>query len=191
MAAHVFVSGDPALDLAGTLKWRDTATPEELLCTAEDFQDWVRQSGLIHHVPDASATDLARAKELREAIYQVVAAAQNGRRQRPAALKLINAVAAHPPLTPQYVHGAVQTLGDMDAVLSTLARAAITIDRALLKSCARPPCTRLFIDRSRGARRNWCGMNECGARVKMANYRERRRRDARPAETVGKQRTNP
>lgn len=191
----MFVSGNPALDLAGTLKWRGTASPEELLCTAEDLQEWVRQSGLLDHEPEISVTDLTRAKELREAIYQVATAAQTGRRSRPAALRLINAIAARPPLTPQYVQDAVQTVGDIDAVLSTLARAAIaaiTTDRALLKSCARIPCTRLFIDRSRGVRRNWCGMNECGARVKMANYRERQRsRDARLAETVLKQRTIP
>lgn len=46
---------------------------------------------------------------------------------------------------------------------------------APIKQCARPDCTRLYLDRSRGARRTWCGMSECGNRVKAAAYRARRR----------------
>ncbi|OLT42569.1 hypothetical protein BJF85_22315 [Saccharomonospora sp. CUA-673] len=46
---------------------------------------------------------------------------------------------------------------------------------APIKECARPDCTRLYLDRSRGARRTWCGMSECGNRVKAAAYRARRR----------------
>jgi predicted RNA-binding Zn ribbon-like protein len=46
---------------------------------------------------------------------------------------------------------------------------------ALVKQCGRETCTRVYIDRSRGGRRTWCGMAECGDRVKAANYRRRKR----------------
>ncbi|MGI5425384.1 CGNR zinc finger domain-containing protein [Streptomyces sp. CA-179760] len=46
---------------------------------------------------------------------------------------------------------------------------------ARLKECGRPGCTRVYLDRSRGGRRAWCGMEECGNRVKAAAYRARRR----------------
>nr|WP_272918512.1 CGNR zinc finger domain-containing protein [Nocardiopsis alba] len=49
-----------------------------------------------------------------------------------------------------------------------------------LKECGRPDCTRLYLDRSRGARRTWCGMDECGNRVKAAAYRARRRARTHP-----------
>lgn len=52
---------------------------------------------------------------------------------------------------------------------------AMLADRhACLKECGRPGCTRLYLDRSRGARRTWCGMEACGNRVKAAAYRARR-----------------
>ncbi|WP_256862954.1 CGNR zinc finger domain-containing protein [Microbispora sp. GKU 823] len=44
-----------------------------------------------------------------------------------------------------------------------------------VRECARPECTRLFVDRSRGGTRHWCGMEECGNRVKAANYRYRKK----------------
>lgn len=52
---------------------------------------------------------------------------------------------------------------------------------ARLKECGRTDCTRVYLDRSRGARRAWCGMEECGNRVKAAAYRARRRTSAAPS----------
>ncbi|TQS31244.1 CGNR zinc finger domain-containing protein [Microbispora sp. KK1-11] len=49
------------------------------------------------------------------------------------------------------------------------------VSSARVRECARPECTRLFVDRSRGGTRHWCGMEECGNRVKAANYRSRKK----------------
>jgi predicted RNA-binding Zn ribbon-like protein len=49
------------------------------------------------------------------------------------------------------------------------------------RECERPACTRLFVDRSRGGTRAWCGMAECGNRVKAADYRARKAAARRPA----------
>ena len=69
--------------------------------------------------------------------------------------------------------------GDADAALGDVARALITLladpSAPPIKECGRAACTRLYLDRSRGARRTWCGMEECGNRVKAAAYRARRR----------------
>ncbi|WP_460494912.1 CGNR zinc finger domain-containing protein [Dactylosporangium cerinum] len=43
-----------------------------------------------------------------------------------------------------------------------------------VRECALEECTRLFVDRSRAGNRAWCGMEECGNRVKAAAYRARR-----------------
>lgn len=45
----------------------------------------------------------------------------------------------------------------------------------LLKECGNPECTRIYIDRSRGMRRQWCGMESCGNRIKAAAYCARKR----------------
>jgi predicted RNA-binding Zn ribbon-like protein len=73
----------------------------------------------------------------------------------------------------------VHRTGNLDAVLAVLARDCLELhdsdDRRVLRWCADEHCTRAFIDRSRGARRRWCGMRGCGDRAKAAAYRRRRR----------------
>jgi predicted RNA-binding Zn ribbon-like protein len=181
MPRHAFISGNAGLDLAGTLKWRHGPAPEDLLVTAADLREWIEQSGLITSPPAVSAPDVRRVRDLREAVYRAVTAARTGRRPADADLALLNATAAQPPLAFAVAAGRLETYGDITALMSNLARdalGAISVDSALLKECARPPCTRVFIDRTRGKRRTWCGMNECGARVKVAAYRDRQRRQS-------------
>ncbi len=48
----------------------------------------------------------------------------------------------------------------------------------LLKECGNPECTRVYLDRSRGTRRQWCGMESCGKKFEAAAYRARRRSTA-------------
>jgi len=72
---------------------------------------------------------------------------------------------------------AVTSSGDADAVFALHARDCLDLfdspDRAALRWCADAKCTRVFIDRSRGQRRRWCGMKGCGDRAKAAAYRRR------------------
>ena len=44
-----------------------------------------------------------------------------------------------------------------------------------MKECGNPECTRVYIDRSRGMRRQWCGMDSCGNKIKAAAYRARKK----------------
>jgi predicted RNA-binding Zn ribbon-like protein len=46
-------------------------------------------------------------------------------------------------------------------------------DFTYVKACEGPPCTLLFVDRTRGHVRRWCSMAVCGNRAKQAAYRER------------------
>jgi predicted RNA-binding Zn ribbon-like protein len=95
----------------------------------------------------------------------------------------VNEIAAVPGRRVELTVAGVRVSGDTAAVLADVAAAAIAVlavlaDRDLvLKECGRESCTRLYVDRSRGARRTWCGMDECGNRVKAAAYRARRRGD--------------
>ncbi|WP_030143226.1 CGNR zinc finger domain-containing protein [Mycetocola saprophilus] len=63
--------------------------------------------------------------------------------------------------------------------LGNIARQAVAIiggpDTTLLRECARPECTQVYLDHSRGHRREWCSMKTCGSRVKAAAYRARKR----------------
>jgi len=64
-------------------------------------------------------------------------------------------------------------------VSALLARDAVELvgsaERAKVKESTNADCTRLFHDVSRGSSRRWCGMAECGNRIKAADYRKRQR----------------
>jgi predicted RNA-binding Zn ribbon-like protein len=66
-----------------------------------------------------------------------------------------------------------------EQALATVARQAVELlsgpDVPLLKECGNPECTRVYIDRSRGMRRQWCGMESCGNKIKAAAYRARKK----------------
>lgn len=91
----------------------------------------------------------------------------------------LNAAALNPPLVVQLEGSSARSTGDVLAMASTLARSAIRLlgsqERAALRQCEGNECTRVYVDRSHGSTRRWCGMAECGNRSKALRYRARRR----------------
>lgn len=58
-------------------------------------------------------------------------------------------------------------------IARSLADLVCTEDFTHVKACEGPPCTLLFVDRTRGHVRRWCSMAVCGNRAKQAAHRER------------------
>jgi len=54
-----------------------------------------------------------------------------------------------------------------------LARFVCSEDFSHVKACEGPACTLLFVDHTRGHRRRWCSMAQCGNRAKQAAHRHR------------------
>ncbi|MGW2405488.1 CGNR zinc finger domain-containing protein [Streptomyces sp. NPDC001739] len=172
-----FVSGNPALDLAGTVRSRRDE-PTDLLAAPADLARWVAACDELPDRVSVDATTFESALSLREAIYQLALDRVLDRPFDPGSLDIVNAAAAGPVPTIKLSDAGLQVSGDLVAVLSHLARSGIAVladSHACLKECGRTGCTRIYLDRSRGARRTWCGMDECGNRVKAAAYRARRR----------------
>jgi predicted RNA-binding Zn ribbon-like protein len=172
-----FVSGNAALDLVGTLQWRRTLACEQL-GGPDDLRRWIGGSGLLTDGPSVTDAELARARELREAVHRLLRDRIDATTFDVDALAVVNDWAARPGRRIALGDDGEGASGDVAAVLADLARSAITVlaDRDLsVKECGRRDCTRIYVDRSRGARRTWCGMEECGNRVKAAAYRARRR----------------
>lgn len=177
--SFVFVSGRPALDLAGTLKWRADG-PEEQLARPADLRAWLRAAGLVDQPPPVDDDGLARARALREAVYRAVTARRDGRSIPRVDVESLNAAAGRVPLRPRLdTRGRVRRDGDLDAALSTLARDVLDLlggpDADRLRRCGNPRCTRVYLDLSRSGNRRWCGMTECGNAAKVAAFRARRR----------------
>ncbi|MFJ5036104.1 CGNR zinc finger domain-containing protein, partial [Streptomyces sp. NPDC088560] len=83
------------------------------------------------------------------------------------------------PATPQLTIAGRHTEATPGQALATVARQAVELlsgpDVPLMKECGNPECTRVYIDRSRGTRRQWCGMESCGNKIKAAAYRARKK----------------
>ncbi|WP_323376301.1 CGNR zinc finger domain-containing protein [Streptomyces sp. RB17] len=175
---HVFVCGSPALDFAATLRARRTAR-FEMLATPDRLDAWYVESGIVDAVSPSREIDVEQATTLREALYQLVTARRLGDDYDKGALAVLNSAARKPPAVPQLTPSGRWTAATPEEALSTVARLAVELlsgpDVPLLKECGNPECTRVYIDRSRGTRRQWCGMDSCGNKIKAAAYRARKR----------------
>ncbi|MFF2730235.1 CGNR zinc finger domain-containing protein [Streptomyces sp. NPDC058008] len=175
---HVFVCGHPALDFAATLRAR-RSTRFEMFVTPERLNAWYLESGLVDTITPAEESDVREATAVREAVYHLVTDRRLGEEFAPEALELLNSAARRTPVTPQLTPEGRLTEATPAQALATVARQAVELlsgpDIPLLKECGNPECTRVYVDRSRGMRRQWCGMESCGNKYKAAAYRARKK----------------
>lgn len=178
---HTFPCGTPALDFVGTLQARREPSPTEVMATTALLDAWLVESGLMDAAPDATETDREAAQQLRESLYALLDARLRDEPLPTHAVATANRFAEAPPVAARLVDGRARREGSVANGLSALAREAIAIiggpDAALLRECGRPGCTQVYLDRSRGQRREWCAMGTCGNRMKAAAYRDRHRDD--------------
>lgn len=176
---HRFPCDNPALDFVGTLRARRNEAPREMLGSPDSLDAWFRESGLVDGPLNSRPTDVPKAVALREAIYELVWAHLNHREYDQAAVATVNQAARVPPAVPQLTSTGRHTEATPDQALSTVARITVDIlsgpELHLLKECGRPECTQVYLDRSRGSRREWCAMETCGNKMKAAAYRARKR----------------
>ncbi|MGW7422982.1 CGNR zinc finger domain-containing protein [Streptomyces sp. NPDC054813] len=177
-ASHVFVCGNPALDFAATLRARRSVR-FEMFVTPDRLNAWYVESGIVDAVSPGEEADVEQARNVREAVYRLVTARRLGEEYDGAALTIVNNAARKPPAVPQLTPSGRWTQATPEEALSLVARHAVELlsgpDVPLLKECENPECTRTYIDRSRGMRRQWCGMESCGNRIKAAAYRARKK----------------
>ncbi|WP_351235606.1 CGNR zinc finger domain-containing protein [Streptomyces sp. NPDC002133] len=180
---HAFPCGAAALDFVGTLRARRKPQPWEMLKSPESLDSWFRESGIVDGDTGCRPSDLEDAVALREAIYLLVVARLANEKYDSRALSLVNHAVRTPPAIPQLTSSGRTIEATPQQALSSVARDAIDVlsgpDVPLLKECANPECTRIYVDRSRGARREWCAMEACGNKIKAAAYRARKKRLAR------------
>ena len=179
---HTFPCGTLALDFVGTLRARRNEVPREMLGAPASLDAWFHEAGLVDDVTPATDADLRKAIDLREAIYTLVAGRLFDEPVDEDAVALLNEVAATPPVVPRLTPSGRRVEATTAQALSSVARQAVDIlggpEADLLKECGRPECTQVYLDHSRGFRREWCAMRTCGSRMKAAAYRSRKREAA-------------
>ena len=172
-----FLSGRRCLDLTTTLQVRHRPTPIESLGTSDDVAEWIAQAGLGGGVRVDEA-GRERVLAVREAIDSLFRTRLAGMTPDPRDVELLNETARHEPLVPTLLDDSLTLHGNLDQVLSTVARDAIDLFAsapavARTRQCEHPDCSRLFLDSSHAGRRRWCGMSSCGSKNKSAAYRRR------------------
>jgi predicted RNA-binding Zn ribbon-like protein len=172
-----------AVDLADTVV---TVEPHaDLLADSEASERfWALEETRL---PDGwELPSLAATRELRDAIRQLLEAAQTKAALDPRALEVVNRVSSRAPTTLEVTHDA-NGLARVDQwhaadptalPLAAAARSAIEIltDPAAigrLRRCANPACSMLFMNGD--ARRQWCTPNICGNRARVARHYQRHR----------------
>jgi predicted RNA-binding Zn ribbon-like protein len=150
----------------------------EMLSSPERLVVVLRDLGF--DVADATAADLRRAHELRDAL-RGLALANNGVPAGGGAAAVLEQAAAEGRLTVRYGGGARLEAsapgvpGALGEIAGVVAAAMLDGTWSRLKACRREVCQWLFYDRSRNSSARWCVMSVCGNRTKTRAYRARRR----------------
>ncbi|HMI21308.1 MAG TPA: ABATE domain-containing protein [Gaiellaceae bacterium] len=159
------------------LEWDRIGTPKSA-------RAWLRQKRLVATGDRISDADVARLRELREALRALAIANQGGqsgaagadvirRFSAAAQLSVVIDGTGRTALEPagRGVDGAVATL------LGILHEAQLTGHWSRMKGCRQ--CGYAFFDRSKNRSAAWCAMSICGNRTKNRAYYRRRRPSAR------------
>jgi predicted RNA-binding Zn ribbon-like protein len=189
--------GALCLDFADTIDDRGRPEPIELLGDCDDLIAFGRQTGILtaanarrtqsHPVQDRAL--LARARTLRDALYQLFATLAAGKAAPRHVLGVIQRELARlspqVALTPTATRFIWQWSGP-PASLERLLWAVLHSALDLLTSggyrrvrvCESRTCAWLFLDTTRNHSRRWCDMTVCGNRAKARRYYKRHRRNS-------------
>ena len=127
-----------------------------------------------------SAADLAFAKEVREAIRQLLLAHNDCAVEEADPLAVLDAAAKRARLGLRFLDGTARVepsapgvAGAVGRILGCVADAMAdgTWDR--LKACRAEDCQWGYVDTAKNHSRAWCSMSSCGNRAKVNAYRER------------------
>jgi len=186
--------GHPALDLVNTLDERPFDPPIENLAGYRDLVRFAELAGLIEPAlaktlktltGPACARVVRRARELREHVHGVLAALH---KRRPVPQRALDAIAS----AVRAAHAACVLVASSSAGLATyrwsrprpaeipLHACALAVetlltdvDRRRIRKCEASDCGVYFVDTSKGHRRRWCSMKNCGNREKLRRWRSR------------------
>ena len=191
-AAKDFVGGDAALDFVNTMTGRDVR-PRDWLDNYQRLLVWAGRAKLLpskslaalarraERDPGAAARALAKAKRLREALFEIGSAITRRRAPSPEALEILR----EHWLAGAEMHEFGVERGRLAAVLDPRADGldlvasmvawrfvgqVLTHEPRRLKICDGPNCSWLFLDTSKAGRRRWCDMADCGNAAKSRRH---------------------
>jgi predicted RNA-binding Zn ribbon-like protein len=184
--------GHPALDLVNTRDERPFPAPIENLATYVDLVRFAELAMLIEPsvaqrlrklTGPAGSRVATRARKLREHLHDVLAATHSGRPTSQTDLDAIGraiqgahsaralALSASPALATHRWSQPIAPEIPLHACALSIEHLLVDVDRKRIRKCGAPDCAVYFIDTSKGHRRQWCSMKNCGNREKQRRWR--------------------
>jgi predicted RNA-binding Zn ribbon-like protein len=196
---YEFIGGELCLDFCNSVGGSREDIPRESIYSYGGVVSWAEQAGLVNKVtaagllkkaalaPENGGPVLARAVELREAIYRIFFGLMQGKAPRKSDLGLLNSELARAQCRLLVGRGPKGFAWEwsceepgLDYPLGPIARSAadlLTDSRRLaqVRQCKGNNCGWLFLDGSKNHSRCWCDMRDCGNRAKVRRHRLKHR----------------
>jgi predicted RNA-binding Zn ribbon-like protein len=193
--------GALCLDFANTLDDRTDTSPVDYLQSYGALLRWSLHAGGIDgaeakRLAELAAREPARARRAlgtvlatREAVYTLFAALASGGEPTSALLepanRLLRRLGGVPRLAPDGTGARLAWEAGPDVNLETPASRVLlsTVDLlaspdvAMVRQCAAPDCSWLFLDATRNHSRRWCRSEGCGVRNRFRRYYARHRNE--------------
>jgi len=158
-------------DFVNTL---DRESGADALADAERLGRWLRGRGLWGGRPDDR--DAAAARELREALRELMRANNGEDIDTTAAAAILDETARRTGITVGFDTGSIRLVAPDAGIGQVLVAAGTAMadgSWSRLKACRSAACRWAFVDGSRNRSRQWCSMSVCGNREKARTFRRR------------------
>ena len=196
--ASDYIAGEAALDFVNTVTGRDVQ-PRDWLDSYARLLEWAGRAKLLPakslqalavsaaRNPESAARALAKAKKLRETLFEISSGIVERRAPSPESLELLR----DHWLAGAESHDIGMDRGHLAAVLDPRADGLDLVSSMVawrfvgqvlpqpakrLKLCDGPNCSWLFLDTSKAGRRRWCDMADCGNAAKSRRHYARQHR---------------
>ncbi len=150
------------------------------LADTQGLQYWLVFHGLAELRDRATEQNLAAARELREAIRELLRGHTGVDVDPAAASAKLDAASREMGLTVRFEDGAIRFVPSSTGIASGLGGVLGAVGRTMadgswprLKACRSDTCRWAFIDNARNRSRLWCDMAVCGNRAKARAFRSR------------------
>jgi predicted RNA-binding Zn ribbon-like protein len=160
---------------------RDIEGGQDALASVDGLASWLRSARLTRGRLPLTATDLARAIELREALRALLRANNGGVADRESR-RVLEETAIRARLTLRFAAtgrsatlqpSAAGVAGPLGTLLAIAFSAMEDGTWPRLKVCRREACRWAFYDHSNACSSAWCSMAICGNRTKVSRHRAR------------------
>jgi predicted RNA-binding Zn ribbon-like protein len=158
----------------------DLEDGEDKLADTQGLQYWLVLHGLAELRDRATERDLAAARDIREAIRELLRGHNAIDVDLDAASATLDRASRETGLAVRFGDGGIRFVPGDTGIAGGLGRVLAAVGAAIadgswrrLKACRSDTCRWAFIDNARNLSRQWCDMAVCGNRAKARAYRSR------------------